>query len=184
VAPIQSETRLEHEYAIGPAQPSSVGPLPEVEVRAAAIFSPEDIPLHLRSEGLAAEFFERAAREGRLWTAVHRSSQVSVGFALATIVDGSAHLLEMDVLPEHARRGLGRALAGEVATWARAQGFPTVTLTTFRHLPWNAPFYRRLGFVEISDSDLSPELAQHLAREAEHGLDPTQRTAMRLTLEG
>lgn len=34
-----------------------------------------------------------------------------------------------------------------------------LTLTTFRAVTWNLPFYARLGFVEIRRETLRPELA-------------------------
>jgi predicted N-acetyltransferase YhbS len=88
----------------------------------------------------------------------------------------------MDVVPAHAGRGLGRALVVEVAEWARREGFPSVTLTTFRHLPWNGPFYARQGFSELAAAELGPELRAALDEEVEHGLDPAKRVAMRLDL--
>jgi len=66
-----------------------------------------------------------------------------------------------------------------VCDWARGEGFARVTLTTFRDVPWNAPFYRRLGFEEIPAADLHPELREIMDEEATHGLDPTLRIAMR-----
>jgi GNAT superfamily N-acetyltransferase len=101
---------------------------------------------------------------------------------VVTLVDGSAHLLEMDVLPAHARRGLGRALVVDIVEWARREGFPSITLTTFRHLPWNGPFYARQGFTELQAASLGPELRTALDEEAKHGLDPAKRMAMRLDL--
>ena len=59
---------------------------------------------------------------------------------------------------------------------------PAVTLTTFRDVPWNAPYYERLGFRSLSETELTPELAEVRAREAEPGLDPETRVCMRLDL--
>jgi GNAT superfamily N-acetyltransferase len=98
------------------------------------------------------------------------------------LLDGSAHLHEMDVLPDHGRRGLGGALVERIARWARDAGFRTLTLTTFRHLAWNAPFYTRLGFEEIPAAEIGPELRDALDEEAAAGLDPGKRLAMRRTL--
>ena len=55
-----------------------------------------------------------------------------------------------------------------------------VTLTTFRDVPWNAPLYRHLGFVDLDDASLGPELRAIVAAEAAHGLDPSIRICMRL----
>ncbi len=170
-------------YRIERAKPGEVDPLPSIEVAAAELFPPEDLAPQLREEASSVEVFERAAREGRLWMAVHRNSRQPVGFALVTIVDESAHLDELDVLPDHGRQGLGAALVETVVQWARRRGFPSVTLTTFRHLPWNGPFYRKLGFEELSEAALTQELSEHLEGEAAEGLDRSKRVAMRLDLE-
>ena len=59
---------------------------------------------------------------------------------------------------------------------------PAVTLTTFRDVPWNAPYYERCGFRTLTEAELTPELAEVRARESEHGLDPETRVCMRLDL--
>ena len=68
------------------------------------------------------------------------------------------HLEEVDVHPDHGRRGVGTALVRAVCDWVRRSGHAEITLTTFRALPWNMPFYRRLGFEEMRDDALRPEL--------------------------
>jgi hypothetical protein len=55
-----------------------------------------------------------------------------------------------------------------------------VTLTTFRDVPWNRPFYERRGFEVIGEEALTPALRAR--REAEHeelGLDRDLRVVMR-----
>jgi GNAT superfamily N-acetyltransferase len=74
------------------------------------------------------------------------SGRPAQGFACVDIVDGVAHLWQLSVLPSLGRRGIGRALVRAVCDWASSHGYPAVTLTTFRDVPWNAPFYARLGF--------------------------------------
>jgi GNAT superfamily N-acetyltransferase len=61
----------------------------------------------------------------------------------------------MDVDPAHGRRGLGAALVETVCDWARIQGYGVISLSTFRDLPWNAPFYAKLGFQILDESELS-----------------------------
>jgi GNAT superfamily N-acetyltransferase len=156
--------------------------LPQIEVEAASVFSAEDLAPELRAYGLSVSFFENASAAGRVWVVRTLVPPEPVGFAAATLIDGSAHLFEMDVVPAHAGRGLGRALVVEVAEWARREGFPSVTLTTFRHLRWNGPFYARQGFSELAAAELGPELRAALDEEVEHGLDPAKRVAMRLDL--
>jgi predicted N-acetyltransferase YhbS len=88
------------------------------------------------------------------------------------------HLDELDVEPSHGRRGLGTALVRAVCDWASVTGYSTLTLTTFRTVPWNLPFYVRLGFVEIPPHLLRPELAAVVAEEAQRGLAPETRAVM------
>ena len=65
--------------------------------------------------------------------------------------------------------------------WARDTGLAAVTLTTFRDVPWNAPFYRRAGFTVVDDPP--PGLAELRAAERAEGLDRFgPRVAMRLPL--
>jgi GNAT superfamily N-acetyltransferase len=80
----------------------------------------------------------------------------AVGFACVEIVDEVAHIWQLSTHPRASRQGRGRALVGAVCDWARANGYRAVTLTTFRDVPWNGPFYARLGFRAIDD--LTPGL--------------------------
>ncbi len=153
--------------------------LPAIERAAAGLFPADDLPPALRGRVTPLEDLQRAQCESRLWVAIASDGSVA-GFALASTSGQRAYLDEMDVHPAHARRGLGRALVSAVADWARAQGLQSLALTTFRHLPWNAPFYERLGFRPLEEAGLCPELAAALAREAALGL--RQRIAMRLPL--
>jgi GNAT superfamily N-acetyltransferase len=104
-----------------------------------------------------------------------------VGFACVDVVDGAAHLWQLSVLPSAGRRGLGTALVEAVCGWAAEQGLAAVTLTTFRDVPWNGPFYRRHGFRELAE--LTPGLAAIRAHEVDIGDDAFgARIAMRRKL--
>jgi GNAT superfamily N-acetyltransferase len=103
-----------------------------------------------------------------------------VGFAHIEVVEPTAaHLEEIDVHPQHGRRGLGTKLVRAICTWAIGAGYDPVTLTTFRDVPWNMPFYARLGFEVIPSEALSPGLRSVVQDETRRGLDPTRRVAMR-----
>jgi len=165
-------------YTIAPAELAHTAPLPGIELAAAALYPDEDLPPSHRVEETPVSVFERAAREQRLWVALDAAG-APIGFALVTLVDATAHLHELDVLPSHGRRGVGTALVRAVIDWAERQGFPALTLITFRHLAWNMPFYQRLGFEMLDDSELGPGLRSCLAGEAREGLDLAKRVAMR-----
>lgn len=168
-------------YPIRPARVADVPALADVERAAATMFAPYGLA-ELFSETSEAAKLEAAARDGRLWVATDAAGSV-VGFALAAVVAGSAHLDELDVHPEHGRRGVGRALIDAVIAWARANGHRTLTLNTMRDVPWNAPYYERLGFEILRDDALPPALAALRRLEVEHGLPGERRVSMRRALD-
>lgn len=102
----------------------------------------------------------------------------AVGFALCGEIDGHAHLFEMDVEPEHGRRGIGGALLESVCNEAAMRGFSAMTLTTLRDVPWNAPFYAARGFVELSEEEWGAQLTEIVARERMLGFPMQLRVVM------
>lgn len=164
-------------YEIATAQPSDLPFLPAIELAGATLLAGhlgESDLLDTTSTVVLAE----AQRRGRLWVA--RADGLPVGFALVKVLEpSSAHLEELDVHPVHGRRGLGTRLVIAVCEWAAVQGFGAVTLTTFRDVPFNMPFYARLGFEVVLSHDLGPALISALEEEARRGMDPTARVAMR-----
>jgi ribosomal protein S18 acetylase RimI-like enzyme len=107
--------------------------------------------------------------------------QPAMGFVCVDLVDAHLHIWQLSVHPDHARQGLGRLLMEAVSAWAVAQGFDAITLTTYRDVPWNAPFYESLGFTIMSD--LTPELSAIRDHERAIGDDDFgARVAMRLAL--
>lgn len=104
-----------------------------------------------------------------------------IAFIVVELIDGAAHIWQLSVHPDHARRGIGSALINAATDWARANDLDAITLTTFRDVPWNGPFYASLGFVVIDD--LTPELAAIRDHERVIGDDAFgPRVAMRLAL--
>ena len=101
-----------------------------------------------------------------------------VGFVMFRPVETFAYVEQIDVLPAHEGRRIGAGLLDVVAGRARASGLAGLSLSTFKGVPWNAPYYRRLGFVEVADAALTPGMrairAEHLAR----GLDEAARVFM------
>lgn len=168
-------------YEIRRAERRHLREIPALEQAALSLFPTEDIPDRLRWRVTAREALREAQQDGRLWIAEDASGH-TVGFALADTVDGEAYLTEVDVHPDHARRGLGTRLVRTVIEWAGREGFAQLLLVTFRHLPWNAPFYLKLGFAPVAEERLGPELAGILADEARAGIDVRKRVAMQLEL--
>ncbi len=168
-------------YTIRPADPVHLASIPGIEQAAASTFPVRDLPLHLRYQVTDRDTLRLAQQDGRLWVALD-GLRHPVGFALVEVADDQAYLSEMDVHPDHGRRGLGTRLVHAVVEWAVSLGYERVLLVTFRHLPWNAPFYARLGFTQLEESELGPELRGFIEEEAAAGIDPANRIGMQMIL--
>jgi len=124
---------------------------------------------------------EQGLTEQRLRVVVTQQGD-PVRFALARVVERHAHLDELDVLPEHGRRGLGSALVETACAWGRANGFRVITLTTLSNIPWNGPFYSRLGFRILTADELSEAQRAILDEDVERGLPAENRVMMQREL--
>lgn len=163
---------------IRPATHADVGACRVVERAAGAAFRDAGLPEIAEHEPMSAEGMRAACDARRARVAEVEGSLA--GYVLAEVVDGCAHVEQISVAPDHQGTGLGRALLAQVGGWAREQGMPAVTLTTFRDVPWNAPLYAHLGY-EVVDNP-SPGLRAVVAHESELGLDPAIRVVMRRAL--
>lgn len=170
-------------YAIRLAERRELSLLPELERRAGRRFEQVADLVDLPDDLSPLDELEEAHEAGRVWVAVAGGESGSLaGFAYAAVIDECCHLEEVSVLPEYGRLGIGTALVAAVREHAAREGLRGVTLTTFRDVAWNAPFYRRLGFEVLEAEDLTPGLAAAVADEARRGLPADLRVAMILPL--
>jgi GNAT superfamily N-acetyltransferase len=164
------------QYTVANARPEDLTHLPAIELAAARLLvgvAPDSV----LNETTSLDVLEQAQREGHLWVAL--ADNVPVGFAQVEVIElGGIHLEEIDVHPDHGRRGLGRQLVLRVCEWAARNGYGWVTLTTFRDVSWNMPFYARLGFAVITPEQLSQALRAVVDDETRRGLDPSRRVVM------
>lgn len=169
-------------YRVVLAAPQHFAAIREVERAAEQSFSLEDLPLALRGETLTPDTeLGEAAREGLLWCALDPRGEIA-GYAIAWRLGGDLHLDEIDVHPAHQRRGVGRALIDAVRARAEFAGAARLTLTTFRFVPWNQPWYERLGFVAFAESAMPAALREIYEAEIARGLARERRVAMALEL--
>ena len=118
-----------------------------------------------------------ALEDDRIWVA-HEQSEV-LAYVVAEVLDGNAHVAQVSVTPRHARRAIGRRLMELVESWGRTAGRPATTLTTFRDVPWNGPYYARLGYQELPSGQIGPHLRRVMTHEATlPGIDASRRCAM------
>ncbi len=102
-----------------------------------------------------------AVRSDNLWVA--EEDGAIVGFLLAEQMDGDFYIHELAVTQSHQRQGLGSDLIEFALAEAWDRGYRTATMTTDRSIPWNAPYYARLGFRVLDSRDIAPKLRSYLA---------------------
>ena len=164
---------------IRPASTEDGPALQEIERLAGEQFRDVGLPDVADDEPSSTAELADYATAGRSWVAVDAAGS-PIGYVLVDAVDGNAHIEQVSVRPDHQGAGVGRALIDRVCTWAVEAGMAAVTLTTFEHVPWNAPLYRHLGFRVLAEREIGPELLAVREAERAHGLDPTTRACMRL----
>lgn len=168
-------------FPIRLARPDELSRLREIEDAAGTLFS----GLGLIDESLDASFPQdtliRLIDLGQVWV-ICAEHDLPVGMVLASVREQAVYIEEIDVLPAYGRRGLGSRLLEWVCAWAQGQGHAALTLSTFRDVPWNGPFYRKHGFAELQPAAWTPGM--HAIREKErlHGLCVAARVFMRREL--
>jgi len=165
------------------ARPTDLPRLPEIEVSAATLFRDQGVEVFAGEapetpiDFTPAKVWAPIVDEGLLWVMAKPDGPPGA-FVAARIEEGRLHILELDVHREHQGQGLGRRLLTFVVAEARRRGLAGLSLTTFRDVPWNAPFYASVGFAIVEGEDARGALQTYLDREASRGLDPARRCAM------
>lgn len=144
----------------------------EIEVAAGELFREVGMPEIAEHPPPEEEFLKAVV--DRTWCA--EMDGTVVGYLVAMPLDGSAHITQVSVDPRWRGLRVGARLINHLEGWAREQGLGALTLTTFRHVPWNGPYYKRLGFRPTAAVG---GLADVVARERAMGLDPALRLCMR-----
>ncbi|MEU6248906.1 GNAT family N-acetyltransferase [Glycomyces sp. NPDC047010] len=150
--------------------------LQDIERAAGECFRTVGMAAIADDEPLTLKELDDYRRTGLAWAAAERGAPVA--YLIAEPVDGALHIEQVSVHPDWARRRIGRDLIDRAAARAAADGFDALTLTTFTDVPWNAPYYARLGFTPIPDADLTPGLRAIRDRESAHGIDRWPRVCM------
>jgi GNAT superfamily N-acetyltransferase len=163
------------------ARSDDIAAIREIERAAGQPFREIGMAYVADDEPPSEEVLRRYVTGGRAWVAVDDRDR-PVAYLITDILDGDAHIEQVSVHPASSRRGLGRALIEHTVDWASVRGLHAVTLTTFADVPWNGPYYRRLGFEVIPDEQVGPGLRERRAEEGARGFDRWPRICMRLRL--
>jgi ribosomal protein S18 acetylase RimI-like enzyme len=149
-----------------------------IERAAGAAFAAIGQPAIAAHEPPSVAELESFVSAGRAWVAVDASDS-PMAYLVSREVDGCTHIEQVSVAPEYARRRLGASLIDRLGADAAARNQPALTLTTFRDVPWNAPYYARLGFVVLEVTEQGPELRALIERERRSIPSDLVRVAMR-----
>ena len=114
---------------------------------------------------------------GHIWVAVNRWDEL-VGFVGGENICGNFHIIEISVAHSYQGRGVGKGLMQRMMEDVKREGYNATTLITFRHIPWNGPFYRKLGFMEVDLAEMGYDYLQIWQQELNLGLNMDQRCVM------
>ena len=143
-------------------RPASIADIPAivaVELSASALFTNTHMDWAV-GEVSTPEELAAPIEHGHVWVAEH--DHEIAGYLCAEPMGDQFHIEEVSVAAAYQRRGIGRLLIDALADEARRQGFGALSLTTDRTLPWNAPYYERLGFRTLTSEQTPASLAVEL----------------------
>jgi predicted N-acetyltransferase YhbS len=170
------------DYTIRLARIDELPLLREIERAAGELFAQIGLGQVAEDEPLPLDFLRAQQRLGLVWVVADENDR-PVGSAATRELDGALHIEEISVHPAHGRRRLGKRLIETLCDWAGRQGYTAVTLSTFRDVPWNAPYYARIEFRALEESELSEGLSALLDQEKQEW-SPLARVCMRRDLSG
>lgn len=170
-------------YTIRPATPADAPLLPAIEDSAGQVFRQIKDLAWIADDGVQSpKSHLDLMKRGVHWVAVDASG-APIGFLNGEVMDGNLHIWEVSVNQDKQGKGVGRALMDHARQWAVLRGCPSVTLTTFRDVPWNEAFYQSLGYRTLKRTEVTPALLKVLRDEVKAGFPGERRCAMRLALQ-
>jgi GNAT superfamily N-acetyltransferase len=165
------------EISIRAARSTDIPLLEYVEKSAAEIFRTVNLDFLINGPTVDPSLLAFMAISNNLMVAVNRWDH-PIGFAGGQNVGGHFHIVEVSVAQEYQGKGVGTALLFALLDAAKREGYRSVTLTTYRNVPFNGPWYSKMGFREVQAMDLSREYMEIMEHEAQNGLDVDQRCVM------
>lgn len=158
------------------ARRDDVAAMRRIEVAAGRQFADLGMDLVAGDEPLPAHVLNEYVDDGRCWVAVDGDDR-PLGYLIVEVVDAAAHIEQVSVDPTYAGRRIGAELIERAAQWAECRA-SALTLTTYVDVPWNGPYYERLGFRFMDESEESTGLKAIREHERSLGLDAWLRACM------
>ena len=161
-------------YTIEYGRPAHAGRLREIERAAGVRFRDIGMGAIADNEPTPVSILEARAELRQLLVARHDDGGIA-GFLIWSAKDGFAYIEEVSVDPSHAGHKLAAHMIDRLCTDVRGR-FARVSLATFRDVPWNAPYYAKIGFAEMPFSP-GPDHDETWRQQAVH-LDMSRRLFM------
>lgn len=162
-------------YTIERGHLSHLRQIPPLEREAGARFKQIGMDDVAAGEVTPLSILEERVARGSLYVALASNGGVA-GFLIWSPKDGRAYIEEVSVHPDHAGHRLAARLIEQLAADVHGS-HAALSLTTFRDVPWNAPYYAKLGFRELARENAGPEHEESWRHQAEH-LDMSRRLFM------
>ena len=160
------------------ALPEDAQLLPAIEISAAQAFRMiNELSWLADSPPMSIERHSQLIALSTCWVALDAENRPQ-GFLSSERYGSDLHIYELSVMQSMQGKGTGRRLIEAAKGYARSSRLSFITLTTFTNVPWNAPFYSRVGFQTKATTDLDQRLAGILSEEYRHGFAPESRCAM------
>jgi GNAT superfamily N-acetyltransferase len=156
------------------ARDDELSSLQDIERTAGAFFRELGMHLVADDEPPTTDELLRFQQDGRAWVCVDENDD-PIAYVLVDVVDGWLNLEQVSVHPAYPRRGLGRQLIDLADRLAAESGLGGLTLTAYVDVPWNGPYYERLGFRVVPDDETSHGMRAIREEEARRGLDAWPR---------
>ncbi|MDG2521969.1 GNAT family N-acetyltransferase [Caulobacter segnis] len=163
-------------YVIRRAVPADFPILQQIEISAGEPFRATQLAWVADDPPPSLDALQAHLDHGGLW--VITLNDRPVGYLAGETHGELAVIHQVSVHLDHHRQGLGAQLIEAAVEGARKAGATTMGLTTYRDTPWNGPYYARLGFTEVTGSDVPPALQAMRDQEAAAGHDPALRSVM------
>lgn len=163
-------------YTIELGRLSHLREIPELERAAGERFKAIGMKDVADGEATPLSILESRAEVRRLYVAIAPDQEIA-GFLIWSPKDGRAHVEQVSVHPAHAGRRLAARMIDRLAADVRGT-HAELSLTTFRDVPWNAPYYRNIGFIELAYAEAGPQHEDSWRHQAESGLDMARRLFM------
>ena len=162
---------------IRPAQPEDLQRIRDIEVAAGQLFRAIGMDSVADDPPMTEEELAAYQRAGHAWVATGPTG-TAIAYILVDVLGVWAHIEQVTVDPDQGRRAIGSTLIAHAERWATWAGLRGLSLTTFTNVPWNAPYYERLGFRHLPENEWTDEHALVVLREKQHGLGVWQRSVM------